>query len=246
MKITTNLPPNKTLNPGDLHVWVTSLQCTPVQLAQLIPLLSPEEFARSQRFKMKKAQEQFIVGRAVLRKILGEYLQLEPEKILFTYEKFGKPMLDESIQHVPELAFNLSHSQGLALYALANTTCLGADLEYRGREHFFDEIAERFFSAKETEEIKTARGENKKISFYNIWTKKEALLKALGLGLHGPLKQFTVHGIEQGKIEELKALPFDSTAQSWHVFSLDYDSNFSVSIAMNQKPQNIWLNYRKI
>lgn len=242
MKVTTNPPPSDlTLKPGDLHLWFTSLKCTSTPLEQLKQLLSPDELARSQRFKAREAQEHFIAGRGILKQILSRYLHLPANQIQLTYESLGKPKLDESLQHIyPNLAFNLSHSHGVALYGISATSFLGVDLEHRARELSFDEIAQRFFSPAEVQEIQQAQGENKKICFYNIWTKKEALLKALGTGLHSPLSQFTVRGWPQEKIDELTHLSFDPNAQKWRVFSLDYDPQFSVSIAMNQKPQTLY------
>lgn len=218
---------------------MTSLKCSPVRLEQLKQVLSYDELARSQRFKIQQVQEQFIAGRGILKEILGQYLHLPADKVHLSYETLGKPRLTEPLQNLhPNLTFNLSHAHGLALYGITTTSYLGVDLEYRNRELSFDEIAHRFFSPTESQEIKQAEGVDKKIRFYTIWTKKEALLKALGMGLHAPLSQFTVSA-ELTKKDKLTQLSFDPNAQTWTVFSLDYLPDFSISVAMNQKPKTL-------
>lgn len=229
---------NISLAPGDLHLWITSLKHSINQIEELKRVLSKEELLRSQKFKVKKVQEEFIVGRGILKKILGRYLNRSANEIELDYEAMGKPKLTENLQNIcPEIAFNLSHSHGFALYGITSNAYLGVDIEHRDRELNFEELAHRFLSPTEALEIKNAQELDKKKCFYTIWTKKEALLKALGVGLHSPLNQFTVSGKLK---EESVFLPFNSKPMKWFVLSFDYDVNFSISIATNQKPQSIF------
>ncbi len=232
-------PAHLELNKGDLHLWFAPLSCSPSELMQLKSYLSPEELSRSERFKAEKAKRQFIVGRGVLRAILSRYLTQPAKQILFDYEKMGKPFLAKKMQHPhPQIAFNLTHSHDLALYSIIQAASIGVDLEYRKRSLSFDDLAQRFFSPAEFQEIQQAQGTQKASAFYHIWTKKEALLKALGLGLHGPLQQFTVIG-KPNQEEIFSSLPFDPIHQTWFLYSWDYNPEFSFSVAVNQKPQKI-------
>lgn len=241
MKIKTECTPlHPKLNSNNLHLWSAVLDEHFESIEYFQAYLSPHEMDRAERFKTEKAKAHFIIGRGILKEILGRYLEIEASKINLTYEKLGKPHLEPALQNIiPGLTFNLSHSNGMIMCGVSKDQWLGVDLEYREKTRSFNEIAERFFSVQEIREIKQAQGEQKKIVFYNIWTKKEALLKALGLGLHSPLRQFSVTG-QPDSIDQLINLPFDPHAKKWAVFSLnEQPSTFSLSIAMNHLPENL-------
>jgi 4'-phosphopantetheinyl transferase len=146
--------------------------------------LSADEQAERGSFLRERDWKRFVVGRSLLRAILGRYLGIAPGKIRIAYDRHGKPSL-EGPQNVRRLRFNLSHSNGFALYAVTLDREIGADLERVSVIPEIGQIADRFFSKQERALIHALRGVQKYKAFFCIWTQREALLKAGGQGLSG-------------------------------------------------------------
>ena len=119
-----------------------------------------------------------------------ESLQIQPGKISFVYNAFGKPDLGPEFAN--RLKFNLSHSAGLALIAIATASDVGVDLEYIRAQTDYADIARRFFSAAEVDYLIALPSHLYAEAFFSCWTKKEAYLKAYGEGLAIPLNSFSV------------------------------------------------------
>src|SRR2546427_7487525 len=128
MSLTAPLRSSCQLASDEVHSWCASLDVPPGTSARLYAILTPDERTRSARFRFERDQQRFIVARAVLRDLLGRYLQTPPDQISFVYNAFGKPDLGPEFAN--RLKFNLSHSAGLALIAIATTSDVGVDLEY--------------------------------------------------------------------------------------------------------------------
>ena len=175
---------------GEVHVWCARLDVPGETLARLYATLAVDERNRSARFRFQRDRRHFIVARGMLRKLLGRYLQTEPGRIAFVYQAFGKP--DLSPEFGGRLKFNLSHSAGLALIAIAAESDVGVDLEYVRAQSDYAELARHFFSAAEVEQLSALPDHLYAEAFIGCWTKKEAYVKARGRGLALPLQSFTV------------------------------------------------------
>lgn len=186
-------PPPKTLVLGsnEVHVWRAILDLKVARMQSLEQTLSADERTRAGRFYFQKDREHFTVARGVLRAILGRYLEMEPGQLRFCYSPYGKPALaGESGRDA--LRFNVSHSHGLALYAISRGWEIGIDLE-RLRPHLADEqIAERFFSPREVTTLRGLPIDMQQEAFFACWTRKEAYIKARGEGLTIRLDKFEV------------------------------------------------------
>jgi 4'-phosphopantetheinyl transferase len=123
--------------------------------------------------------------------VLGRYLQCAPQTIDFVYGTRGKPAMSSAGSRHP-LRFNLSHSHGLAVIGIARERELGIDVEMIRPDFVSEEIAERYFSAKEIDELNKLSTERRDHGFFLCWTRKEAYIKAKGDGLHIPLDSFDV------------------------------------------------------
>jgi 4'-phosphopantetheinyl transferase len=127
-----------------------------------------------------------VVRRGVLRLVLGWYLGSKPERLLFEYNGFGKPTISgQSSQR--SIQFNLTHSGGLALIAITRSRAVGVDIERLDPSVNALEIGERFFSRCEVTTLRGLYGSARTEAFFRCWTKKEAYLKARGMGLTVPL-----------------------------------------------------------
>ena len=170
---------------GEVHSWCASLDVLPATSARLYATLSLEERHRSARFRFERDQQRFIAAHGVLRELLGRYLQTQPGRISYVHNAFGKP--DLSPEFGGRLKFNLSHSAGLALVAIAADADIGVDVEYIRTQPDDAEIARCFFSTAEADQLLSLPNHLYAEAFISCWTKKEAYLKACGNGLTVPL-----------------------------------------------------------
>src|SRR5213596_2074573 len=190
MSLTPSLPSSFQLASDEVHSWCVSLDVPPETSGRLYATLTPDERTRSARFQFERDQQRFIVARGVLRDLLGRYLQTQPGQISFVYNAFGKPDLGPEFAN--RLKFNLSHSAGLALIAIATASNVGVDLEYIRAQSDYADIARHCFSAAEVDYLSALPGHLYSEAFFSCWTKKEAYLKAYGEGLARPLNSFSV------------------------------------------------------
>jgi 4'-phosphopantetheinyl transferase len=175
------------LAAGEVHVWCAALGRPPEEIAELAALLSPEERERAARYRAPRAREEFQASRALLRVLLGRYLGRDPSRLELRPGPQGKPALAGDAP----LSFNVSHSFGVALIAVRAGGEVGVDLEQvRPFENDLG-LAERFFCAAEAAALQ-ALGEGRREAFFHVWTRKEAYLKAGGLGLSGGLERVEV------------------------------------------------------
>ncbi|NTW09226.1 MAG: 4'-phosphopantetheinyl transferase superfamily protein [Anaerolineaceae bacterium] len=176
-----DLPKNPILPHGACHLWLARLdeECQDA----LEGFLSEDERLRARRLRNPQSADRFIVGRGILRVLLGSYLVSEPEKLVFHYGPHGKPELAGGIP-----SFNVSHSGSLIIIAVSIGFNVGVDIE---EIHPFSDLsatASIFLSPDESAELEGLPADRKLEHFYTLWTCKEALLKAHGVGLSGPMR----------------------------------------------------------
>ena len=184
-------PEDLTLSAGEAHVWCAWLDLPSTWRDSYRQFLSQAELERAERFRFERDRGRYIVRRGLLRSLLGRYLSVEATAIDFVYNDYGKPALGSSFGECP-LRFNLSHSNGLAIFAFTSGMDVGVDVEYGQRDIEYEQLAERYFSPYERTMIQSLPPESKREAFYLCWTRKEAYIKAHGEGLSLPLDQFDV------------------------------------------------------
>ncbi len=178
-------PSHCNLKESTIDLWFISLERT---LDTIETLLNPEEQQRASRFHFERHKRRFSHARGWLRIILSRYLNNNPQDIAFTYNEHGKP----EINHPADIQFNVSHSGEWAIIAIGKKHPLGIDLEtYSARP--FHGIAKHLFSPEEQQMLQQTPPVEKPWVFFNIWTQKEAFIKACGLGLFYPTQEFTVN-----------------------------------------------------
>ncbi len=151
--------------------------------------LDTDEALRARRFVFPRDRDRYVRAHSRMRALLAGYSGVDPEQLLFSNSKYGKPQL-ESPQIAEQLQFNLTHSGGIAALAIARDYQVGIDVEV-GRPIDAD-VAEHHFSASELALLSRLPAEQWQAGFYRCWTSKEALLKGLGVGLNLPLDGFDV------------------------------------------------------
>jgi 4'-phosphopantetheinyl transferase len=214
------------LTGNAIHLWYALLEQSQEQIAQFYQTLSLEECTRAKRFYFERDRQHFIVGRGVLRNILGRYVGIEPQKLQFCYGAHGKPALLQLCGN-DILSFNVSHSQGLALYAVALNREVGVDVEHMRYLEDAEQIAENFFSLRERRTLHALADHIRTEAFFCCWTRKEAYVKALGDGLSQPLDGFDV-SLTPGEAAELLAIQGQpEELKHWKLFDISLPSLFA-------------------
>ena len=154
-------------------------------------ILSDEEIRRAEQFLFASGRQHYIRGRRILRILLGIYLNTPPQEVSFRYGRNLKPELAPRWSR-EKLNFNLSHSHGQLLVAIAKDLAVGVDIELVRSNIEIESIAKRFFSSDEINQLTMLEGSDKRQGFFDAWTRKEAYLKAKSEGIGYGLDQFTV------------------------------------------------------
>lgn len=221
-----------TIAPCQVHLWVVKLSDFTSIEQSLLALLHPNEIKRVMRLHFALHRQRFIIARGLLRKTLHLYTGIEPEKIIFNVGPHGKPYLQDNIL---KLQFNVSHSDDVAVFALAIQQEIGVDIE-KMAPHFNKKIAERFFSQQEYSQLIELSPKESIEGFYQIWTKREAIIKALGAGLFSSLADFSV-SLRQAK--ETIRLTYLTHQYRYHVESVLLTEDYQLAFATAQPIINI-------
>jgi hypothetical protein len=147
-------------------------------------LLSADETERARTFYFERDRQRFVIGRGILRILLGRYTGLAARDIAFRYGPNGKPALANAGLEQP-LYFNVAHSEALALYAFTRVGEVGIDVEWMRDLPDWQQVAEAVFSPRELAQLRSCPVEQRRDEFFQAWTRQEAVLKALGTGLGG-------------------------------------------------------------
>jgi 4'-phosphopantetheinyl transferase len=175
----------------EVHVWRIDLDVESAEAGALAANLPDDERARGARFRFERDRDRFLRSRVALRRILARYLDRAPEALTFVRGRHGKPALaDPGADGC--LEFNLSHSGGCALVAVARGWRLGVDVERIRADLATMEVARRFFARGEVDALEAAPPGERPTMFFRCWTRKEAYVKARGDGLSVPLERFEV------------------------------------------------------
>ncbi len=212
------------MEPGAVHVWTADLD----DHAPVAAVLDADEAARAQRFHFEHDRRHFAVARGILRGLLGRYLGTPPGEICFGYGTRGKPFVASPATAV---RFNLSHSHGRAMFVFAREREVGIDLEAGARlRDDWPGIARRVFSAREQAELAGLPAEHRRAAFLDGWTRKEAYLKATGLGIVDGLQSIEVT-LGPGRPCALLAGP---AGVAWSLHDLRADQEFAAALVVER------------
>lgn len=185
--------------------------------------LSADELERAGRYRVESARRSFVAVRAALRRVLGARLGLAPAEVRLAVDGYGRPSVDGPV------SFNVSHSGALGLIAVADgERRVGIDVEQVRPETDFRSLAARFFHPEEAAAIGDRRD-----AFFRCWTRKEAVVKALGHGLSHPLDGFVVEVDAEGP-RAVGGLPGLS------VTGLEIDRGYAAGLAADGELEYAW------
>lgn len=175
-----------------VEIVVFSLECNDGERDILYRSLSDDEKRRAARFRFDRHRRRFVCGRGRIREILAARGGCEPQEIGFSLNRYGKPSISTPPQ-ATGLRFNASSSEALGAIAITTGAEIGLDIEkvVPGKIDDCDLIVRHHFTGAECDWYLSLAG-NRERAFYDLWTCKEAYLKALGIGLSGELDRFSI------------------------------------------------------
>lgn len=218
-----------------IDLWFWRLDAPEDDLRRLACHLSPDEEARAARFVRPEHGRDFTVGRGRLREVLGDWTGTPPADLLFGETGKGKPCLEGG----PE--FNLTHSGGWAGLAVSSGLPVGLDLE--AWRHVERDVAERFFSPHEVAQMRALAGLPWKQAFFRVWTRKEAVIKALGTGLFHDLASFDVT-LAPGDATRVERIEGDN-ADAWTLIDLAPAAEMAGALAVRAEGRPVELRVRE-
>lgn len=209
-----------------VHVWRVSVRQSAPQLRDAAETLSDQEHIQARRFRQPADRDRYVAAHSALRTILGRYLNEVPAQIRFVTGAQGKPGLAPEFQ-ASRLRFNLAHSGEWALVAVVAGREVGVDVEQFRPLPEAAPIAERNFAPAELAALSDLTAEERPAAFFNIWACKEAFIKATGLGLSYPLRDFSV------PLRPLAGRPVliqTSGGQQWGLMQLAFGAGYAGAV----------------
>lgn len=224
-------PKKLTLSPDQVHVWCASLRASEPCTHDLYSTLAQDEVVRAARYHFAEDRARFIVARGLLRCILGRYLDTPPDRLRFRYGSHGKPVLTGE-EGGNGLQFNASHSRDLVLYAMAWDRQIGVDLEQIQPIPCVGQIVEQHFASSERAAFRALPTKEQREAFYRCWTRKEAFVKARGLGFALLPDRFEVTLAPGVPAKLLKVSGNPKEASRWALHDLDPASGYVGALAV--------------
>jgi 4'-phosphopantetheinyl transferase len=190
-----------TLSPREVHVWAADPDTIADEalLARYHAVMTPAERTQQARFHFARDRHRYLVTRALVRSVLSHYTGVAPEAWRFVANEYGCPAIAEP-PGFPRVRFNLSHTTGMIVCAVALGHEVGVDVEDTTRRGETVSIADRYFSPSEVRDLHAIPEAERRARFFEYWTLKESYIKARGMGLSLPLEQFSFRLRERGTI----------------------------------------------
>jgi 4'-phosphopantetheinyl transferase len=210
-----------------IYVWLVELNTTHQDNVALRKLLSERERQIADTFRFEQNRHRYIVAHGRLRQILSDCTGEHPKSLRFLMGRFGKPQL-YGASHLQRIRFNLAHSGHLALLGVTLDADVGVDLEEIRPLHHLSLMANTWFSDREAADLAKLQGHEQIVGFYRCWTRKEALLKALGRGLSRQMGAIDV-SLKPETLARLLALDgrLDGEDQRlWSIFDITPHNNY--------------------
>lgn len=215
------------LNDDKVHIYSLEISAYKEAALKLLSKLPEAEKLKIAKYKFQKDQINAVTTFYLRRLIISNYTGLNLDEIIIDYSQYGKPYLSNS--DFKEIKFNYSHSKGQFVFVTTKNSEIGVDIELKKNFSEIAQVAKRNFSESEFKLFMNTESEAERInSFYKIWTRKEALLKAIGTGILPELKNFSV--IDEYE-KEVSSCTMLIDKNSWIICDLDSPENYVSSVA---------------
>jgi 4'-phosphopantetheinyl transferase len=229
------------IEENEIHLWqlnqadydLSSLQ------SECLAWLTEPELQRFRRFQFDRHRKQLLLGRALMRTALSIYdSSIAPADWIFTQNKFGKPFIGNS--GADSLYFNLSHSAGKAVLAVSRCEQVGVDIESANKARRIAAIAKRYFSEREAAALLSLPESLQHSRFYDLWTLKEAYIKACGMGLAIPLQHFSFEFLAEDRLGVAFDAQRNDDESAWRFWQISAGADYKLAVAAKvgaQRPE---------
>jgi 4'-phosphopantetheinyl transferase len=219
----------QSLLDGDVHVWLARLIEDQSHTAEFFSLLDRHERTRATRFSYDRLRMHFVQSHGIARRILAEYAGVvDPADLVFTRSRHGKPKL---IAPTSDLHFSLSHSGDRCILAVRFGQRLGVDLERVENFPYTLDIARRHFTVTETQMLARLSGRARSNYFFAMWSRKEAIVKAMGASLVRSLNRIELEPDALGHLQLASLDGSRSRSRGWVVLGLDVVPGYAAALA---------------
>jgi len=219
---------------NEVHIWAVDLNNLKVRGNEAEKMIPKAEREKSKRFRLEILRTRYIKGHHLLRTLLGMYLGIDFFDQEFHYNQYGKPSLKNE-KDSNSIYFNLSNSENICVCAFTKDGDVGVDMEKIHNMTNMDSIVERFFSPSENIKFCSLPEHSRKKSFFKYWTRKEALLKAMGVGLSFPLDKFDVLSDEDNASQVSIITRHQNAETEWTLRDIDIFEGFASALALEGK-----------
>ncbi|MBL4574196.1 MAG: 4'-phosphopantetheinyl transferase superfamily protein [Gammaproteobacteria bacterium] len=221
------------INESEIHLW--QLEQADFELSSLqsecLAWLTEAELKRYRRFQFDRHRKQLLLGRVLMRVALSSYdRSVAAASWNFTHNDYGKPAISKE-QNTASLYFNLSHSAGKVVLAVSRFQDIGVDVECARKSRRIAAIAQRYFSDNETAELLVLPEDQQQSRFYDLWTLKEAYIKACGMGLAIPLQHFSYGFPGDDKLTVEFDTRRNDVESAWQFWQVSAGPDFKLAIA---------------
>lgn len=231
--------PGADLGDSDLHVWKAGLDGSRERLGQLDRNLAPDERERIGRLRSEADRRRATASRGILRYVLAGYAGRPAAELLFNYGPAGKPSLSGTADGA-SLHFNTAHSGDLLLIAVGRVPFLGVDVERIRPIIRWERVARRALTADERQRIEALPRDSRAEAFITCWTRKEALVKAVGEGVWSAFGRFEV-SVRSGEPAEVRSVDGDPAAGAdWSLYHLEPAPGFVGALAVRGTGCRLW------
>lgn len=233
-----NLPQirNKNLR-NEIHIWVVDLDQWNLSCVEAILELPESEANKAWRFHFEIHRDRYVKGRFMLRSILGMYLGSDFYDQEFYISRYGKPALQDSCKD-NSIHFNISNSENICVCAFGQYSEIGIDIEKIHDLPDMDRIIARFFSEEEKRRFCSLPLPGRTQTFFKYWARKEALLKAMGMGMSYPLDKIDIAGNENSPQLVTKIEGSDISNQ-WTILDMDIFTGFASALALQGEHRDL-------
>ncbi len=212
----------------EIDFWHNSLNTTDAQYQQDWQILDDTEKSRAVKFTNSLLKQRYLSAHGQLRRILAQYLQTSPASLRILITAQGKPYLAD----YPELAFNLSHTVDDMAVAVAKDCQVGVDIEQCKQRMNLADLVHRCFGEPEAAYWHQLPEDQQQRAFYQFWTRKEAFVKATGLGISVGLRDCVLNPVQPNRF---LAVPAEcGVADTWHCRDIDLGQNLCAALVANK------------
>jgi len=227
-----NLPriDNKNLH-NETHIWVVDLDQWSLSCLEAMQALPETEAKKARRFRFETHRNRYIKGHFILRSLIGMYLDIGFYDDEFHANRYGKPAVQTSHED-SSIHFNISNSENIYACAFSQHSDIGIDIEKIHDLQDMDRIIAEFFSDQEKRRFHSLPEPNRRRTFFKYWARKEALLKAMGMGLSYPMNKVDVITGDENSSQLITKVGDSDISNQWTLLDMDICAGFTSALAL--------------